>query len=57
MSFSFYISKEEQETMKKCMQGELEPNDDDVMDLLSCYKCYCCPEESIQVIFEELAHQ
>ena len=44
--------------MKKCMQGKLDPNSDDVMDLLSSYKCYRCPtKESIQVIFEELAHQ
>ncbi|XP_028393307.1 uncharacterized protein LOC114517709 [Dendronephthya gigantea] len=57
-SFSFYISKDEQETMKKCLKGELDPIKDDVMDLLSSYKCYRRPtKESIQVIFEELAHQ
>ena len=57
-SFNSYVSKDEQETVKKCLQGEIDPEDDDVLDLLSSYKCYRKPsKENIQVILEELAHQ
>ena len=57
-SFRSYISKDEEETLKKCLEGELDPEDDDMLDLLSSYKCYRKPsKENIKVILEELAHQ
>ena len=34
-SFRSYISKDEEETLKKCLEGELDPEDDDMLDLLS----------------------
>ena len=44
--------------MMKCLENELSPKDDDVMELLSSYHCYRNPtKENIRVIFEELAHQ
>ena len=56
--FRLYISKDEEETLKKSLEGELDPEDDDMFDLLSSYKCYCNPsKENIKVILEELAHQ
>ena len=57
-SFRSYISKDKEETLKKCLEGELDPEDDDMLYLLSSYKCYRKPsKENIKVILEELAHQ
>ena len=56
-SFELYVLKDEQDTMKKCMKGELDPKNEEMMDLLSSYKCHRLPtKENIQVIIEELAH-
>lgn len=57
-SFCIYVSKDEQEIIKKCLEGEIDVNDEDLLDLLSSYKCYRLPtQESIESILEELAHQ
>lgn len=57
-SFCIYVSKDEQEIIKKCLEGEIDVNDEDLLDLLSSYKCYRLPtQESIKSILEELAHQ
>ena len=56
--FRLYISKDEEDTLKKCLEGELDVEDDNMLDLLDSYKCYCKPsKQNIQVILEELAHQ
>lgn len=57
-AFSLYISKDEAETLKQCKEGKLEPNDDDVLEVLSSYKCYKKPtKENIELIITQLAHQ
>ena len=57
-SFKAYISKDEQEMMNKCLSGDFDPKDEDVLDLLSSYNCYRNPtKENIRLTLEELAHQ
>ena len=57
-SFRMYICDDERETFDKCMNKELSPNDDEVLELLSSYKCFRMPsEENIMSIFCEIAHQ
>ena len=57
-SFNLYISKDEKDTIKKCLEGEIDPEDDEVLDFLSSYKCFRKPtKENFQGILEELAHQ
>ncbi|KAK2554188.1 hypothetical protein P5673_024547 [Acropora cervicornis] len=57
-SFRLYISEDERETLQKCIKGKTDSNDDDVLDLLSNYKCYRTPtKENIAQIVSELAHQ
>ena len=52
------MSKDEQDIMKKCLNGEIDVEDEDVMDLLSSYNCYQKPsKDSIENILKELAHQ
>lgn len=53
-----YISDDERETFDKCSNEELSPNDDEVLELLSSYKCFRIPSrENILSLFSELAHQ
>ena len=57
-SFSAYVSKDEQDIMKKCLNSEIDVEDEDVMDLLSSYNCYRKPsKDSIDNILKVLAHQ
>ncbi|XP_028412414.1 uncharacterized protein LOC114535234 [Dendronephthya gigantea] len=57
-SFRMYISDDERETFDKCRDEELSPNDDEVLELLSSYKCFRIPSrENIMSLFSELAHQ
>ena len=57
-SFKMYISKDEQEILRKCLDGQIDATDDDLLEMLSSYKCYRQPtHENINVIVEELAHQ
>ena len=58
-AFSLYISKDEAETLKQCKEGKLEANDDDdVLEVLSSYKCYKNPtKENIELITTQVAHQ
>lgn len=57
-SFKAYISTDEQETLRKCLDGQIDVTDDDVLEMLGGYKCYRQPtRENINVIVEELAHQ
>ena len=58
-NFRSYISEDEKETMDYCLEnrGNL-PDNPDLMEFLSSYKCYRLPsEENIQDIFCQLAHQ
>ena len=58
---SLYLSRLDctfQKMKKKCLECELDPEDDDMLDLLSSYKCYRKPsKENIKGILEELAPQ
>lgn len=57
-SFMFYVSKDERETMMKCLEGSIDVDEEDVMDLLTSYKCFRrVTKENVTLIFEELAHQ
>lgn len=57
-AFRMYVSDDEREIIDKCCKGELSPNDADVLELLSAYKCYRLPTaENILSILSELAHQ
>jgi hypothetical protein len=57
-SFRMYIPDDERETFDKCCNGELSPDDEEVLELLSSYKCHRIPNaENIRLIFPELAHQ
>lgn len=58
-SFKMYVSADEKETMDCCLQNRDNlPDNSDLMELLSSYRCYRIPnEENIQSIFCQLAHQ
>ena len=57
-SFNAYISKDEQDTIKMCLKDEITPDDKDVLEILSSYKCYRNPsKENFSIILQELAHQ
>ena len=57
-AFRLYISEDEREAFQKCLANTFVPNDDDVLDFLSSYKCSRSPtNENIMQIVSELAHQ
>ena len=57
-SFKLYVSRDEQEVLEKCFDAEFNPEDEDLLDFLSAYKCYRVPKrDTIQVTVKELAHQ
>lgn len=57
-AFLSYIGKDEAETLRKCTEGELDANDDEVLEVLSSYKCYKNPtKENVKLIITQLAHQ
>ena len=57
-SFKAYISEDEQEVLNKCLDGQIDAIDDDVLEILSLDECYRLPtHENVNVILEELVHQ
>lgn len=49
---------EEQEIVNDVLSGKLNPDDDDVLEFLSSYKCFKTPnEKTFESIIWELAHQ
>lgn len=57
-SFKLYVSSEERAVLDKSLGHECNPNDEDLLDFLSSFKCYKCPtKDSIKTIMHELAHQ
>lgn len=57
-SFKAFLSMSEQEIVNDVLSGKLSPIDDDVLELLSSYKCFKIPnEENIESIICQLAHQ
>lgn len=59
-SFNHFLSRGDQETLSSCLgDDQCDPSEnDEVMDVLSTYKCYRrVTKESLPKIIEELAHQ
>ena len=57
-AFLSYMGKDETETLRKCIEGELDTNDDEVLEVLSSYKCYKNPtKENVKLIITQLSHQ
>jgi len=57
-AFYLYIGKDEAEALRKCNEWELDANDDEVLEVLSSYKCYKNPtKENVELIITQLAHQ
>lgn len=56
--FILYLSVEDQKVVDKLLGVDFEPTDEDLLDFLSCFKCYKSPtEKNIKSIMYELAHQ
>ena len=58
--FRRYLSDDERDTFDKCLEDnfDFDPDDEDLMGLLSNYKCFRNPsKENIRQIMSELAHQ
>ena len=57
-SFSYYVTADDREVLTKCLSGELHCQDDDLLELLSSFKCFKLPtKDNIKVLLVELAHQ
>jgi len=57
-AFELYVASDEVDVLRKCKEGNINPNDEDLLDLLSTYKCYKVPnKENISCIISQLAHQ
>ena len=57
-SFRFYVSSDDRDILANCIAGNVHPNDDELIDFLSSFKCYRNPtEQNIGEIILEIAHQ
>ena len=57
-SFLYYVTTDNREVLTKCLSGDLDCQDDDLLELLSSYKCFKLPnKDNIKVLLTELAHQ
>lgn len=57
-SFMYYVTADDREVLTKCLSGDLDCQDDDLLELLSSYKCFKLPsKDNIKVLLMELAHQ
>ena len=57
-SFMYYVTADDREVLTKCLSGDLDCHDDDLLELLSSYKCFKLPsKDNIKVLLMELAHQ
>lgn len=57
-SFMQYVTSDEKDVLQKCLAGDLECDDEDLLDVLSSYKCYKLPTKTnLDCILTELAHQ
>ena len=39
-SFRFYVSSDDRDILANCIAGNVHPNDDELLDFLSSFKCY-----------------
>ena len=54
----YYVTTDDREVLTKCLSGDLDCQDDDLLELLSSYKCFKLPnKDNIKVLLMELAHQ
>lgn len=44
-SFRFYVSSDDRDILANCIAGNVHPNDDELLDFLSSFKCYRNPTE------------
>ena len=57
-SFKSYVSLDESKVLDKALGNDFDPKDEDLLDLLSYFKCYKSPAKTnIFNIVHELAHQ
>lgn len=57
-SFRQYVSKDEHKVIQKCSNGELEPHDENLIELLSTFDCKrAVTESTILKTVTKLAHQ
>ena len=57
-SFKSYVSQDESNVLEKALGNDFDPKDEDLLDLLSYFKCYKSPTKTnIFNIVHELAHQ
>ena len=57
-SFYEFVSNDEAETLKKASSSDFDLNDEELLDVLSSYKCHNLPtKDSISLIISQLAHQ
>ena len=57
-SFKPYLSLDEREVLDKALGDDFDPSNEDLLDLLSTFKCYKSPTKTnIFTIVHELAHQ
>ena len=57
-SFRFYVSSDDRDIVANCIAGNVHPNDDELIDFLSSFKCYRNPtEQNIREIILKIAHQ
>ena len=57
-AFELYVAKDEAEVLNICKQGEFDPYDEDLLDLVSSYKCFRSrTKENLSQIISQLVHQ
>ena len=57
-SFSYYVTADDRDVLSNCLSDEFDCQDDDLLQLLSSYKCFKLPtKDNIKVLLVELAHQ
>ena len=57
-SFRQFLATEDREALEKCLGDDFEPNDEDVSDLLTSFKCFKAPSKNnIEAIIIKLTHQ
>ena len=57
-SFRQFLATEDREALEKCLGDDFEPNDEDVLDLLTSFKCFKAPSKNnIEAIIIKLTQQ
>ena len=57
-SFKLFISEEDRQVVDKSLGKDFDPNDDDLLEFLSSFRCYKSPTlDNIKTLMNELAFQ